>query len=77
MNQALCMYPAQGVLKNVELSRIIAHDNQIVAKTMLQHATEQRPFGGNANMSLACDVHRVQTLKPGGVILELITCTGT
>jgi hypothetical protein len=44
MHQPLRMYPAQCVLQYNELPSIITYDHQGLAKTMIQQASEQRPF---------------------------------
>ena len=55
--QPLGMYPAQCMLQNVELSGIITHDHQIIAKSVAQQTTEQRPFCSIPNIAFAVDVN--------------------
>jgi len=56
VHQSLRVDPAQGVLQNVELSGIIAHDHQIVAEAMAQHAAQRGPFDGDLDVALGADI---------------------
>ena len=70
------MYPAQVATQNAELSGVITHDHQVVAKTVIQQTTEQHSLGSYPDVSFASDVHRVQALKPGGFVRKLFTYAG-
>ncbi len=59
------MNPAQGMEEHIKLPGIITEDHQLRWKAMVDQATDQSAFGGDANMSGLMNSQRFKLRAPG------------
>ena len=71
MDVALSVDPTQRMSQHVELSGIVADDDELLVQGVMVEAADEGAFGGDAPVARVGDVQGVEMSAPGELIGEV------